>query len=81
MSGSSYRHESYTYGNMDYHSTRSWRASSFNVGQYLEARLSTAKWVTRVATRGHPEDNYWVKAYKIQYYNDTGSVWVRINFY
>jgi hypothetical protein len=51
---------------MSRHSTRSWRANSFSTSQYLEARLTKATWIVRTAIRGHPDDNYWVKKYKIQ---------------
>jgi hypothetical protein len=35
--------------------------------------LTKATWIVRTAIRGHPDDNYWVKKYKIQYYIDNDS--------
>lgn len=61
---------------MSKHSSYAWRAKNYNTDQYLEARMSTAAWITRVATRSNPSLSMWVKTYRITYYNDTGGNWV-----
>ncbi|XP_052090185.1 uncharacterized transmembrane protein DDB_G0289901-like [Mytilus californianus] len=73
---SSARHAAASYGDMTKSSTISWRAYYFNTDQWLQASLSSPKWITRVATRGHQSYNMWIKTFKIQYYNDTSSAWV-----
>lgn len=80
MAATSYSSYPAYYGRIGYHSSRSWRSSSQSTSTYLEATF-TESFVTKIASKGDPSSGYYVKSYKVNFYNASSSAWVRFRIY
>jgi len=80
MAATSYRSYPAYYGRIGYHSSRSWRSRYQNTETYLQATF-TESFVTKIASKGDPSSGYYVKSYKVYFYNASSSAWVRFGIY
>lgn len=80
MAATSYTSHSASYGRIGYDSSKSWRSKDKSTSTYLEATF-TESFVTKIASKGDPSSGYYVKSYKVDFYNASSSAWVRFGIY